>query len=243
MSFPIIASITTAIGSGISAFGAVQRGRSQDAIGRFNAAQRERESTMQALSLQTQANLAENRAKAEYELRAQEAQARFSNAALIEQRAELQSRIDRDNISKFTKDAARMQATQRAKIAASGIVESSGTPLDLIAETAGLIQKDREARHFESQLTRHTLFREASLERFGGQAALAGATLDRDSAVSAAAIDRVSAEGVASSGQREAELLRLTGANKRRQAGFEAAGNIFSGATDIFARMAQFDIS
>jgi hypothetical protein len=122
----------------------------------------------------------------------------------------------------------RAQASTRAAIAASGAVESSGTPLDILAETAGTIQRDQEEQHYENELTRSSLLREAQMERLGGSLALAGATLDRSSEVAAAGLRGASARGAYLANMREAQLTRFGGKQAAKAGAITAGATLFS---------------
>jgi hypothetical protein len=207
-----IASIAAAvIGAGVSAYGAYQSGQTQNALATFNARQQEKQAQTQAMTMQVQAALKQREAETNFKLRTAESQARLNNAKNLEMQAAAQTRVNDINLQKRRLDFARAQSTQRAVIAESGVVESAGTPLDLLAETAGTIQRDPRSSTTKAELQRNTLFSEAAQERLGGKLALAGATLDRDSSLAAAALQGISARGEALAGIRQAEITRLTG--------------------------------
>jgi hypothetical protein len=237
----IASAIVTVIGAGISAYGQYQSGKSQQAIANFNAAEQERQAATQMQAMQVQAALQKQQADANYKLRASEAQARMNNALSLENNALGQDAINRANLVKRREEFERMQSTQRAEIARSGIVESTGTPLDLLAETAARIQQDQEEQHYQNELQRRTLFSEAAQERLGGKLALAGATLDRDSQVSAAALAEISAKSEFLGGMRQAEITRLTGAAAKQAATYQAAGTLFSGVGSAMGSYAQYN--
>ena len=224
--------IVALIGTGISTYSAVQQGRTQSAIANFNSAQQEKEAKMQLMSMQASANMQQQQAEANFLLRGQEAQARFNNATGIENQALSQDRINRANLAKRREEGARATATARASIAASGAVESSGTPLDILAETAGTIQQDQQEQFYEMGLQRTSLFREAEMERLGGRLALAGSTLERNSAVATAGLNQSAARAGYLSGMRGAELARLSG-KAAKQAGYLQGGaTLLSGIGD-----------
>jgi hypothetical protein len=108
-------------------------------------AQQEKQARTQAMTMQVQAALKQREAETNFKLRTAESQARLNNAKNIEMQAAAQTRVNDINLQKRRLDFARAQSTQRAMIADSGVVESSGTPLDLIAETAGKIQQIRKS--------------------------------------------------------------------------------------------------
>lgn len=236
----LVASIVVAIvGAGVSAYGQVQAGKTQSALAAFNAKQQEANTRAQVLSMQAQAALKEQEAQANFQLRTAESQARISNAQAIEQQALTQDRISAVNLKKRREDFARMQAGQRASIAASGVVESSGTPLDLLAETAARIQQDAEEQHYTNELQRRTLFSEAAQERLGGQLALAGATIDRDSSLATAALQSASAEGVRNAGMRESQITRLTGNAAATASYYNAGATLLSGVSSAAGTASQ----
>lgn len=221
--------IMTVVAAGVSAYGMYQSGKSQEAISNYNAQNREREAEMRLLAMRTQAAQQQQQAEANFKLRKIESDARMNNAKSMEGQALAQDAVDRLNLRKRREDFARMVGKQRADIAASGVSESSGTPLDLLAETQAKIRQDQNEQKYVQDVRRRTLFNEAAVERLGGKLALAGATLDRDSSVAAAALNEASAQGEYLSGMREAEITRLTGSAARTSANYQAAGTLLSG--------------
>lgn len=225
-----IGTVIAVAGAGVSAYGQYQQGKTSNAIASMNAQAAERQASMQLLATQTSAAQARQSAEANFTLRAAEAKARNNNAAAIEQTALMQDGANRYNLRQRREEYGRMQGAQRAAIAASGVAESTGTPLDLLAETAAKIQLSQEEEHYTNEVQRRTLLNEAAMERLGGKLALAGATLDRDSELSAAALRGAAARGEYLSSKRGAEITKLTGQAAQRQGSYAAAGTLLSGA-------------
>lgn len=235
--------VTTAIGAGVSAYGQYQAGKTQSAISNYNALQRDKQARMEMLAMQAQARASERqadltRAAAEgnFALAQSEANARFQNASQIENNALNEDKINRRNIRDKRADFNALTGEQRASIAQSGVIETSGTPLDILAETAGKIQQEQESMLFENEQSRRTLFREADLERFGGEMGLAGASLDRSSSLAQASLmdDEArlrdfSAKAAYQSGRAEADIMRMTGRANRRASNIAVGTTIFSG--------------
>lgn len=218
------------VGAGISAYGQYQSGKTQSVIANANAREQERQARNTLATLQTQSQMQAAEAEINFKLRAAEAKARGDNAAGLESQAQQQDLINRANLRKRREDFSRMQSEQRTSLAASGAVEASGTPLDLLAETAAAIQQDSEEQHFAGELKRRTIFREADMERLGGQLALQGATLDRNTGLVQSRLTEFSGRAAHNAGMAEAEISRLTG-RAAKQAGYlGAAATIFSGA-------------
>lgn len=235
----VSAAVIGVIGAGVSAYGQYQSGKTQAAIANFNARNQEANTRAQVLGLQAQAALKEQEAQANFQLRSAESRARLSNAQAIEQQALTQDRINAVNLGKRREEFARMQGAQRASIAASGVVESSGTPLDLLAETAARIQQDQEEQHYTNELQRRTLFSEAAQERLGGKLALAGATIDRNSALATVALTEASAQGARSAGMREAQITRLTGSAAKTASMYTAGATLLSGVSSAAGSYAR----
>lgn len=225
----IAAAVIAVAGAGVSAYGQYQAGQTQKALSSFNAAQQEQQARTAMATMQTQAAQQRKAAEDNFRLRSAEAQARMDNAKAIEQQALSQDAINRQNLTKRREDFGRMQGEQRASIAASGVSESSGTPLDLLAETAAKIQLDQEEQHYAGEAQRRTLFSEAAQERLGGKLALAGATLNRDSTVAEAGLRDSAAKAEYLAGMRSSEITRLTGSAAAKNATYSAGATLLSG--------------
>ena len=225
----IIGLAISAAGAGYSAYSSYQQGKTADALGQYNAHQQELNTKMQLMGMQAQAAAQKRAAEAQMALRTSEANARLANAKSIENSVEAQSRNTRESIRRKASEYERFQGTQRAVIGKSGLVEASGTPLDILAETAATIQLEREDQLYSDELNRRTLFREADLERLGGKLAMAGATLERNSSIAEAGLRSASGQGAYRSGMREAEIMRLSGAAQKSAYQAQAWGTLFTG--------------
>lgn len=208
---------------------AQDQAKTSSAIAAYNAHQQEMNARMQLASMEAQAALQKNAAQAQLSLRQQEAQARFNNATTIENTVEGQSASARESIRRKAAEYAVFQGTQRATIAKTGLVESTGTPLDILAQTASQIQLEREDQLYADELNRRSLFREADLERLGGRLALAGATLDASSQVAQAGLTSAAGQMQYRSGLRQAEITRLTGAAQSQALAGQGWGSLLSG--------------
>jgi hypothetical protein len=184
---------------------------------------------MQLMIVKAQTKLQKRMAEAQFRLRQSEANAKFANANMIDQTALAQSRVARESIRRKGGEYRRMQGTQRAAIAASGVVESTGTPLDILAETAAQIQLDREDALYTDELNRRSLFREADMERLGGKMALAGATFERSSALAEAGLRAAIGQAEYARGVREAEITRLGGVAQKQEYYGKAQATMFDG--------------
>lgn len=230
---PALPYIFTAAGAGVAAYGQYESGKSAESIANYNAQNQRDQAEMSLLQMQAQSAQMKASAEANLALRTQEANARFQNATMLEDKVKADDSISRLNIRKKAEEYARMQGEQRAAIAGSGIVESSGSPLDLLAETAAKIQADQDADLYANEVARRQTYREADLERLGGNMALAGATLDRNNALAEARLTESAGQISLLSGRREAEITRLTGRAARTEANYNAIGSLISGTGSL----------
>lgn len=239
----IAGTVAALAGAGVAAYGQYQQGKTQNAIAQFNAAQQERQAKQQMLAMQTQAALQAQQANDNFQLRAAEAAARMGNAQRIDDQALAQDSVNRFNLRKRRDEFTRMQGEQRAAIAASGVAEATGTPLDLLAETAAKIQQDQEEQHYTGEVQRRTLFAEADMERLGGKLALAGATMDRNSALAEASLRGAAAKGEYLAGLRTAEITRLTGSAAKKAANYQAGATLLSGVSSATGSYSTYKTS
>jgi len=231
MSIEIIAvAAIAAIGAGVSAYSTYEQGKTADSIAQYNARQNDIKARHQLLAMEAQAALQRREVQTNFNLRAQEAQAAFNNAKSIENQAEGQSTAARESDKRRMVEYGAAQGTQRALIAKSGFVESTGTPLDILAETAATIQLEREDAHYADGLNRLSLFREAEMQRLGGRLALAGATLDRSTGLASADLAGAIGQANYRAGLHKSEIMRLTGAAQKSAAKYDAAATLISGA-------------
>lgn len=160
----ITGAAATLVGTGISYRSQQQAAASSRAIADYNA----RLSTQNA---RTSLGIAQAQSTAERRQLEAQAAAQQQNARTIRTTADDQIAAGREDIRAKRTDGARLMAIQRARIAKSGIVES-GTPLDILADTAAQIQHGAELDLYEQNLNRDQAYRAAAFEEAG-----AGATL------------------------------------------------------------------
>lgn len=207
------------IGAGVQYFASSAAARSQERIANLNF-----QASMQ--SSQQQLELARLQYDTNQKVYEQQAAAARNNAEAMRAQAGAQETQARQNAARTREDYERMKAIQRARLAKSGVLEA-GTPLDLLAETAGQMELAVANQQYESSLeTSRTRFmadveeQNASLTEFAGalqgfrdQAALAGA---RNSMVAA-------------------NIDRLVGLNAARQTRQQAAAGLLSSGAGFFS--------
>jgi hypothetical protein len=122
-----IASLATAaVGTGVAVYGQVQQAKTAKKVGEYNA------------------KTAEENAKAT-------AEAAEYNALAQEEQA-LQTEMDsRENIRRKRLENRRFQSTQRARFAKAGVTEE-GSPLEVMADTAALLEMDAQEVNRQAQI-------------------------------------------------------------------------------------------
>ena len=209
---------TTVVSAGVSIYSSSQQAATQRRIAEANAQIEAANArvTHQFQVLQATSN--------RYQLEAQ-AKAQEANARLLAQQAEVTQERTRSNIERQREDFLRLQAIQRSRIAKAGVAEE-GTPLEVLSETAGLMQLSLNEMQYQGELEARNYLREAQNQRYA-----AGQSLFRR--------DVVGLEADASrlgytNALRNAEINRLAGfaqADAAQTAGIaQGVGTLASGA-------------
>lgn len=190
---------------------AIQQANMQMAMQNQQAHIAQQAASSQAAMMDHAARVQQAQAALNNQMQMQAAQARLNNATAMAANAETQTAVDRTNAAKQRDEYRRMQAIQRAKIAGSGVVES-GSPLELLAETAGSMQQALNEGHYQSDLQRSKSLGEAALENFGGQLDQAQAGLNLFASNQEFGLNTWAADLTRQKGAAEASFLRASGA-------------------------------
>lgn len=234
------------VGAGISAYSSIAAGKAQQRISQFNFAVQQSNAKLQMMAqlgaLQQQRNqsaVALRQAEINYQLANAEASAREANAKIIRQNADARTAASREEIRRKRLDFARFQAAQRARIAGSGVTEA-GSPLELLAETAGQMQLAIEEMHQQANIDRATQYNEAEMESFGAKLMKAG----NNSALSMAKAQNALSKNsfaLSEATTRSQYRANLTEANINRMAGFaDAKGKMLAGVGNLFSGLGSF---
>lgn len=96
------------------------------------------------------------------------------NASVLEQQAGVVTSVGRENARRTREDFARMLATQRSSLAKSGLLDTTGSPLQMLAATAEQEQRAVDEQNYQTESQRRGLFREADNQRTEGDLASIG---------------------------------------------------------------------
>lgn len=218
-----IASIAaSAVGAGMQYYSANNAADTQSRLAMMNA-----QAQTQAARQSGQA--AQMQAKVNQVLAAKEQAAANANAAALRQQAEIGSNISAENTRKNREEMARMIALQRAQVAKAGFVDSTGSPLQLLTQTAEEEQRMSDEYRYQDEMQRRQLFREATIQENEG--ILAGIT-GRSAAISGMAAMQQANMAISQArldawGQRAAASAMRTSATGQL---FTSAGTIGSNA-------------
>ena len=185
------------------------------------------------------------------------------NFLLSENKADLADMTGRANIQRMRLTGKKTLATQGARYAKAGVVGDTGTPLEVMAETAGLIElgvldekrkADAEAATFrtEGAINRYLAYKDAEATRyFGAQDAWAtrykGATdawatrkFGADQAKATKYFGAQQAYATRYLGAQQATGQRLYGSSAAQGYQAQAVGTLLSGASQITGQAANY---
>lgn len=172
-----VAIAVTVIGASISAYSSYQQGQAAKATAQANADRADREARQQLLISRVQEAVAARQAEADRALAMSEAEAAAQNSQALRNEAEAQLAQSRENIKRRRDEAQRLAASQRGTYAASGVLDTTGTPLAVLAETAWNAEMDAQDQQYVTSIERQKKLFEADLtEAAGGQKRFAAQT-------------------------------------------------------------------
>jgi hypothetical protein len=154
----------TLASTGIAVYGAMEQSASQRRVAEYNYAVQRQQAQLQHAVATRQAQHAQAQAQAQAAIQARNAQA-------LDQQASAERNRGRETVRRMRDEHLRFQAIQRARIAKSGVV-AEGTPLEIMADTAGALELQRKDAQFEAEVRAQGYEQNAELERFGGRMTL-----------------------------------------------------------------------
>lgn len=285
-----IATVISAVGMGVQYSAAQQQASAQSRLAEYNYAIESQNAAMQrSLSMQQasyQSQLAKVQAEhqaATYKAEAQyaakaatytaEQQARVieSSKVIAEQNAQAlrdasTSRLAtaRENATRISDEARAFQGTQIAQLGKAGLVSSSGSPLEMLADAAAMFEmekadlyrtmelenrqgeqaaniEDYKARgyKYEADVARAQGKLSANTSLFEANLASKTAMLEGELASSQAGMEGILGSIAASSAQRQAELNRMIGLGTASSTKSMAGSTLLSSAGQLFGQMSM----
>lgn len=219
-----IALAASAVGTGVSYYQQQQAADTQRRMAEYNYA-------VAAQNAEIQSKLAQYQAEANAAMAEAQLAAGLNNAQALRQQAGAVEAQGREDSRRQRTEFLRLQARQRARQAKSGIV-AAGTPLEILAETAGQMELTLSDAQYQTELERRSLFRQADLQT--AQAGLAG--IDKSLQLYRGEAARV---GYRMDLQR-AEIARLAGMSDAQGTANRATATLFSGISSLGSSAAGY---
>lgn len=161
----------SAVGTGLSYFSQQQQANNAQATANYNA---------QIAAQNNKINLAMARQQADWNARYAEAQAQAqqNNATALEQQGRAAEAQGREQERRAREENEKQLAMQRARYAKAGVT-SEGSPLQVMVESAALLELGVQDLHYQSNLEGMAYDRKAALERFQAGGSLFDAGIAR----------------------------------------------------------------
>lgn len=249
----VTAIAASAVGTGLSYYNQRTQANTAQAVGDYNAQMSQATAEANAHQIELTANYnadqilktAQYNANrtlqiTDYNARTIEMAAEY-NAMLSENKALLADMTGRETISRMRKEGGKLMATQTARFAKSGVVMDTGTPLEVMADTAGMIelnvldrkrQAEAEAQTFrtEGAVQRWMAYKEAEATRyFGKQDAWATKHFAEEEALATRYFGALEAYNTRFYGANNAAATRVEAGARAAGLRGEATGTLISG--------------
>lgn len=249
----VTALTATAVGTGLSYYNQLTQANTSQAVGDYNAkmAQGAAEANANQISLTANYNADQILKTASYNadrtLQITDYNARSIemasdyNAMLLENKALLADMTGRETIRRMRKEGDKTLSTQTARYAKSGVMTDTGTPLEVMADTAGMIelnvldrkrQAEAEAETYrtEAAVNKWMAYKEAEATRyFGAQDAWATRHFAEEEARATREFGALEAYNTRFYGAQQAGASRLQGSSQAAGLRAESTATLISG--------------
>ena len=222
-------------GTAISAYGIYAQGQAAKNTAAANADLANREARQNLLLSTVQERLALQQAEWDKQLAESQAAASVENAKAIENEAAARSAQTQENIRRKATEGDRLIAQQRAGYAGAGVLDSTGTPLAVLAETAMNIELQKADLHYENSVNRQKSLFEAQLEKFKGASQSAAAQANYSLSVEASKLRGIAARIGARNKGTQASIDAAAGSNAAANATLSAFGTGLQGAGSAYS--------
>lgn len=205
----------SAVGTGLSFFGQRSAAKQQNATAMLNF-------QMQSQQIQQQREASGLQSAIQQTIASNEKAAMDRNAQVLEQQAGVATAAGNENMKRTRADYARILASQRAQLGASGVADTTGSPLQMLAFTAEEGQRAADETLFQTEQQRRNLFREADNQRAQGLAA----EMDIYGAQARGGAAKLQASNAMAQAQMDLASVRQNSAAMKRSAWGELIGGI-----------------
>lgn len=161
----ITAAVSSAAAAGLSYYGQQQQAAAADRMAKYNYAVAQQQAQMQAQAAQYQAEISYRQAQMAAGAAQSQYDAQRSNAAVYDQQALRVEQEARERARRMREENERMLGAQRASYGKAGVT-SAGSPLAVMAETAGLMELGVADELYKADMERSAFYRKGEVERF-----------------------------------------------------------------------------
>lgn len=208
----------SAIGTGMSYYSQQQQADNQAAMAEYNyKVQQQNARVNQEIALQ-QAAINQRAAMSQYQAGLNNVQTYYDQAAATEARG-------REEARRMRTENERALAVQRMKYAKSGVTISEGSPLMVMAETAGTLELGVQDALYESDMQAASLRRAGEVEKYQAGFSLMDVGVQEYEAAATRAGYKLNL--------RQAELNRAAGMSEAQGTRLSSYGTLISGIGDI----------
>lgn len=213
-----IASIAaTVISTGITAYSLQQQSQNASRIANYNAQVQQQNADINRRAAQMQID-------AQHQQLAAQQQTDANNATVIQRQAAAnQQQADEAN-RRLREQKLQFLGKQRAAYASAGVM-LEGTPLAVLADSAGQFELEAADNQYKAEIKNRGLFYQAQMQKYG-----ANVDKFRESLLS---IDQYSASAARQSGYAQASLTKLEGESRAQGLQMQSYGTLISGAGSV----------
>ena len=161
----ITAAVSSAAAAGLSYYGQQQQAAAASRMAQYNYAVQQQQAQMQSQAAQYQAELGYQQAQMASQVAQAQYQAQYNNAAQYDNQALRVEQEARERATRMRQENERMLGEQRARYGKAGVT-SAGSPLAVMAETAGLLELGVADELYKADLERTAFYRKGEGERF-----------------------------------------------------------------------------
>ena len=223
-----------AVGTGVQYFGAQAAAKSQAQFGLMNAQAAAQSAQLQGRQQMLQAQLQQAAASSA-------AKSAAANAAAMRDQTEAESRIAQENLRRSRNEFAKTFAEMRAGAGSSGVLETTGSPLDFLVSAASDQQMFEAEQRWADENNRRKGYRAAEAEAMQGKQSTLNANLYALEGVAAQArarlgVTQAKLDGYAASAQARGSSLAAFGGLAGNLAGLAQTGvTLWNNRTPRFA--------
>lgn len=227
----ITAMVATAASAGMSYYGQQQQAAAAQRMADYNYRVSQQQAQLQQQAAQYQAQLQYQQAQMAAGVAQSQYQAQYNNAAQYDNQALRVEQEARERARRMRAENEKMLGAQRASYAKAGVT-SAGSPLAIIAETAGMLELGVADELYKADLERSAFFRKGEVERYQAGFSL----VDKAAAEYEMAASRFQGQAA-----NQGYSLAMSTARGERMAGYNAAsaarigsyGSLLEGAGNI----------